>query len=397
MTGEGGQIRPLVIGLIAGESSGDQLGARLMRALQTEAGEAVSFVGVGGPLMQQQGLQSFFPMADIAVNGLLPVIRRLPLLLKRMADTARGMVAAKPDIVVHIDAQDFNQRVARKLKALLPDVPLVAYVSPTVWAWRPGRARKIARYYNRLLAVLPFEPAVHQRLGGPPTIYVGHPLMERLADFKPGEVEQAERSAEPYQLLILPGSRHGEVTRLLPVFGEALAELHSRGLALQVHLPAVPHLREEIARLVADWPVRPVLIDGEAAKLAAFRSARAALAASGTVTLELALARVPTVVAYKVSYIEGEIARRMIKVDSASLPNLILGEKLLPEFIDWDWTAVDLADAIEAVLRDGEARNRQLAGFERVQQIMAEGVTTPSATAASIVLGMLEPTIKKGA
>jgi lipid-A-disaccharide synthase len=378
--------RPLVVGLIAGESSGDQLGFRLMRAIVEAYAGPVRFVGVGGPLMESAGLQTLFPMADIAVNGLGPVIRRLPLLLRRMSAAARGIAAAAPDVVVHIDAQDFNQRVAAKLGKWLPGVPLIGYVSPTVWAWRPGRAKKIARLYSHLMAVLPFEPAVHRKLGGPPTTYVGHPLMERLQDFTPNLQEQARRDREPFQLLLLPGSRQAEISRLLPVFGEAAALLGRRFPGLHVALPAVPHLASSIERLTADWPQRPQILVGEDAKLAAFRSARAALAASGTVTLELGLAAVPTVVAYRVGYLEGEIARRLIKVESASLPNLILGRKLLPEFIDWGWTAQNLADAVAAVLVEGPARTEQLAGFADVRQRMGEGVDTPSRRAADIVL-----------
>jgi lipid-A-disaccharide synthase len=378
--------RPLVVGLIAGESSGDQLGLRLMRAIIALHAGPVTCVGVGGPLMEAAGLRTLFPMADIAVNGLGPVIRRLPLLLRRMSQAAVGIAAAKPDVVVLIDAQDFNQRVARKLGKLLPSVPLVGYVSPTVWAWRPGRAKKIARLYKHLMAVLPFEPDVHRKLGGPPTTYVGHPLMERLDDFTAGPQEQEQRSREPFRLLLLPGSRQAEISRLLPVFGEAAALLAARFPGLRVALPAVPHLASTVARLTADWERPPEILVGEDAKLAAFRSARAALAASGTVTLELGLAAVPTVVAYKVGYLEGEIARRLIKVDSASLPNLILGRKLLPEFIDWGWNAQNLADAVAALLADGPARAAQLQGFAELRKLMGAGVDEPSRRAAEIVL-----------
>jgi lipid-A-disaccharide synthase len=357
-----------------------------MRQIRQRAGVEVDFVGVGGPLMQAEGLRELFSFTDIAVNGLMPVIRRLPTLLRRIRQAADGLAALKPDAIVHIDAQDFNQRVAKRLRRALPGTPLIGYVSPTVWAWRPGRARRIAKLYDSLMAVLPFEPAVHVRLGGPRTIYVGHPLMERLADFTPSEDEARRRATEPFRMLLLPGSRRAEIARLLPIFGEAAALLARRHEGLEILLPAVPHLREEIARITASWPIRPRLLDGEEAKLEAFRTARVALAASGTVTLELALAQVPTVVAYKVGYVEGEIARRLISVTSASLPNLILDRKLLPEFIDWGWTAADLADRVSDLLREGPAREAQLAGFAELRAIMAEGVTTPSATAAAIVL-----------
>lgn len=360
-----------------------------MSRIREQAGAPVEFVGVGGPLMLAQGLKELFPFSDIAVNGLFPVLRRLPTLLRRIRQAADGLVEAAPDAVVHIDAQDFNQRVAGRLKRRLPGTPLIGYVSPTVWAWRPGRARKIARLYDRLMAVLPFEPEAHQRLGGPPTIYVGHPLMERLGDFTPSVEEAARRADGPARLLLLPGSRSAEITRLLPIFGEAAAILARRHPGLEILLPAVPHLRAEIARVTEGWAVRPRLLDGEEAKLAGFRTARAALAASGTVTLELALAGVPTVVAYKVGYVEGEIARRLISVDSASLPNLILRRKLLREFIDWGWSAADLADEVSRLLDEGEPRRAQLAGFSELRAIMAEGVSTPSATAAAIVLGAI--------
>jgi lipid-A-disaccharide synthase len=379
-------LRPLTIALIAGESSGDQLGARLIRELHRQVAAPVRIVGVGGPLMEAEGLKSLFPMADIAVNGLIPVIRRLPLLLRRIGQAAGGIAAEKPHAVIHIDAQDFNQRVAKRLHKALPQTPLIAYVSPTVWAWRPGRAKTIARYYKRLMAVLPFEPEVHRRLGGPVTIYVGHPLMERLAEFRADKAETAQREKPPYRLLLLPGSRHAEVSRLLKVFGEASALLARRFPDLQIMLPAVPHLHADILRWTANWPVQPQILEGEEAKLQAFRTARAALAASGTVTLELALAKVPTVVAYRVGYIEGEIARRLISVESASLPNLILGRKLLPEFIDLGWTAHDLAASVEKIMGNGAARQDQLDGFDEVHRLMSDGISTPSATAAALVL-----------
>jgi lipid-A-disaccharide synthase len=378
--------RPLTIALIAGESSGDQLGARLIRELCRQAKVPVRFIGVGGPLMEAEGLKSLFPMADIAVNGFIPVIKRLPLLLRRISQTAKGIAAGQPHAVIHIDAQDFNQRVAKQLHKALPQMPLIAYVSPTVWAWRPGRAKKIAIYYKYLMAILPFEPEVHRRLGGPQTVYIGHPLMERLADFTASTAEAAQREKQPFRLLLLPGSRHAEVSRLLQIFGEASTLLARRFPDLELLLPAVPHLRADILRLTAHWPVKPQILEGEEAKLQAFRTARAALAASGTVTLELALARVPTVVAYRVSYLEGEIARRLITVESASLPNLILGRKLLPEFIDWGWTAQDLAASVGEIMEDSAARQSQLDGFEEVHRLMSEGISTPSATAAALVL-----------
>ncbi len=381
--------RSIVIGLIAGESSGDQLGAGLMRALTAQAGAPVRFVGVGGPLMESAGLKPLFPMADIAVNGVVPVLLRLPTLLGRMGDAARGIVAEAPDVVVHIDAQDFNKRVAGKLKRLIPATPLICYVSPTVWAWRAGRAKKIARLYSRLMAVLPFEPEVHERLGGPPTIYVGHPLMERIGDFRPSAAEQDLRARGPWRVLLLPGSRTSEISRLLPVFAETASVLAARRPGVELILPAVPHLRDRIAAEVATWPVKPTIVDGEEAKLAAFRTARAAVACSGTATLELALADVPTVLAYKVNFLEREVGRIIIKAPYAALPSLIAGRKLLPEYMDVGWTGATLADAVEQLLDDGPARQAQLDGFAEVRRRMGEGVDSPSRVAAEVVLAAL--------
>jgi lipid-A-disaccharide synthase len=382
-------VKPLVIGLVAGESSGDQLGARLMESLMQMSGRPIRFVGIGGPLMEAKGLKSLFPMGDIAVNGVLPVIARLPLLLRRIRETAAYLAASHANIVVHIDAQDFNQRVARKLKQLIPETPLIGYVSPTVWAWRPGRAKKIRPLFKQLLAVLPFETEAHRRLGGPDTVYVGHPLMERQQAWNASAQENAARAREPYTLLILPGSRQTEISRLLPLFADAVAALSRQFPGLEIMLPAVDHLAEAIEAMTADWAVRPRIIRGEAEKWQAFRTARAALAASGTVTLELALANVPTVVAYRVSYLEEQAGKVLIKTRYASLPNIILERPLLPEFIPRGWTGTDLAEKLAALLADGKARTVQLDGFAEIRAIMAVDADNPSDKAARCILDTL--------
>ena len=390
-----GEQRSLTIAVVAGESSGDQLGSRLIQHISTSVSGRVTFIGVGGPLMVQAGLETLFPMSDIAVNGLIPVIKKLPVLLKRISQTARAIIAAKPACVVLIDAQDFNKKVAKAVRKALPTVPIIGYVSPTVWAWRPGRAKKIRPLFNQLMAVLPFEPEVHAKLGGPETIYVGHPLMERSQDWTPSPDEACESASQPYKLLVLPGSRQGEISRLLPVFGEAIGHLVKVYPDLEVVLPAVDHLRTEIEAATAHWPVRPKLVFGESEKWHAFRTARAALAASGTVTLELALAKVPTVVAYRVSYLEGELARILIKVKFASLPNLIINRALLPEFIERGWTGVELAASLVPLLNEGDARNAQLAGFDEVRAAMSVPHGSPSAMAAGIVLDAIRCTKKE--
>lgn len=386
--------------LVAGEPSGDLLGARLMSGLAARFGDDVVFSGVGGPAMAAAGLASLFPMTDIAVMGLWPVLERLPLILRRIRETAEAAIAARPDVLVLIDSPDFCHRVAKRVKRALPEQKIVLYVSPTVWAWRPGRARKIAAFTDRLLALLPFEPAAHAVLGGPPTTYVGHPFVEKATAVRPAGGRSLPRDGErPLRVLVLPGSRRSEISRLMVPFGAALGLLQGRIGPIEAVLPAVEHLRGEIAARVADWPVVPRLVTGEAAKLAAFRDADVALAASGTVTLELGLAGVPTVAAYRLDRL-GRLIKRFIdipepvrpivKVRSALLPNLIVGETAVPEFIDEACTPEALATALAAIAVDGPARARQIAAFARLDDLMAEGIgDAPGEAAASAVAALL--------
>lgn len=386
--------------LVAGEPSGDLLGARLIEALAGRLGNRLTVAGVGGPAMARAGLASLFPISDIAVMGLWPVLERLPLILRRIRETADAAIAAAPDVLVLIDSPDFCHRVAKRVKKARPDQTIVLYVSPTVWAWRPGRARKIAAFTDRLLALLPFEPAVHRALGGPPTTYVGHPFVEKADRVRPEGPRRLPTPGErPLRLLVLPGSRRSEISRLMGPFGAAVALLGGRVGPLEVVLPAVDHLATEIAARAAEWPIRPRLVFGEAAKLDAFRDADLALAASGTVTLELALAGIPTVAAYRLDAL-GRLIKRLIdipapvrpivKVRSALLPNLIVGDQAMPEFIDEDSTPEALAGALEALTRDGTERRRQLEAFERLDHLMGDALDgTPGEVAARAVLAAL--------
>src|SRR5208337_1389544 len=248
-----------------------------MRALREAHGDVV-FVGVGGEAMEAEGLKSLFPISDIAVMGILPVLARLPTLLARIRQTAGAIVAARPDALVIIDSPDFTHRVACRVRKALPNLPIVDYVSPTVWAWRPGRAKKMRDYVDLVLALLPFEPAAHERLSGPACVYVVHPLIERLDDFR---ADDAAKLNGP--VLVLPGSRGSVVARMGPAFGEALERLDALRPGLDYVLPAAAPVEARIRALIEDWKVKPRLVLGEKEKLAAFRAARAALAASGTV------------------------------------------------------------------------------------------------------------------
>ena len=365
--------------LVAGEASGDQLGAALMRALRAARPETV-FSGVGGEAMAREGLVSLFPLENIAVMGLIPVLARLPRLVWRIAQTARAIVDQAPDCLVIIDAPDFTHRVARRVRVARPDLPIVDYVSPTVWAWRPGRARAMRDYVDCLLALLPFEPQAHDRLGGPRCVYVGHPLVERLDELtRPSHDRGGARS-----LLVLPGSRLAEVRRMTPIYGEALELLLRERADFEVVIPVASNVEKTLLRELRGWPMTPRLI-GQAEKFAAFRNARAALVTSGVATLELALAGVPMAVAYKVSRAES-LLRFLVKVDSIVLPNLVIGENIVPEFLQEAATPHALAEALRPLLRESAARDAQLAAFKRVRARLLEAGRTPSVRAADIIL-----------
>lgn len=383
--------KPLSIWIVSGEESGDQLGAKLMRGLKARFGaDHLRFGGVGGHAMAREGLKSLFPLEEIAVMGFSAVIARLPAILKRIRFTANAVVAAKPDLLVIIDSPDFTHRVAKAVRQRAPEIPIIDYVSPSVWAWRPGRAPKMRAYVDHLLALLPFEPAAHERLGGPPTTYVGHPLIERLDEIRPRAGERGQGGDVPLKLLVLPGSRRSEVSRLMEPFGEALALLGERSARpFEVTIPAVSHLAGEIKERAKAWSVTPRIVEGEAAKWSAFRQADAALAASGTVTLELGLSGVPLVVAYRVSKIE-EVLKYLIKAPSIVLTNLVLGENVIPELIQWDCTPEKLAEALLPLLGDTPERRGQLAAFAKLDELMRIGDEAPSERAARIVAEVLD-------
>ena len=383
-------MSPLRVALVAGEHSGDQLGFKLMRALKEARAGDIAFSGVGGDAMGAEGLTSLFPMSDVAVMGILPVLARLPTLLARIHETAQAIVAASPDVLVIIDSPDFTHRVARRVRAALPKLPIVDYVSPSVWAWRPGRARAMRAYVDCVLALLPFEPEAYRRLSGPRCVYVGHPLIERLDELRPNAGEARDRASAPPLIVALPGSRRSEVTRLMADFGGALARLRLSVGPVSVVLPTLPHIEGEVRALAARWPEPVTIVVGEKAKYSAFRAARASLAASGTATLELALAGVPMVGAYKVSLIEEQL-KYLIKVPSILLPNLILGERAIPEKLQKDCSPASLGAELGEIVRDGPARSRQLEALSRLDLLMAlPNGGAPSVHAAHAVLETIE-------
>jgi lipid-A-disaccharide synthase len=380
----------LTVHLVAAEASGDRLGAALMRALAQRCHGNIRFAGVGGH--EATGLTSLFPIDDLAIFGFLAIPRRLPMILRRIRQAAAAIAASRPDSLVIIDSPDFTHRVARRVRAAAPSVPIVDYVSPSVWAWRPGRARAMRAYVDHVLAILPFEPQVHLRLGGPPCTYVGHPLGEQVGELRPSEADARRRMTDPPLVLVLPGSRSSEVRRLIAPFAAAMRLVRERYGPLELVMPTVPTLHARLEEATADWPVRPRVVVDPREKRAAFRQARAALAASGTVTLELALAGVPTVAAYRMGALEMALARAVVRpqtaVDSVILANLVLGAKVVPEFLQGDCTAPALANALVPLLGDTPERRHQVEAFARLDDLMGLPAA-PSAKAAEVVLSVI--------
>ena len=381
--------RQLRLFLVAGEHSGDALGGKLMEALNARWPGQITYAGVGAEAMSREGLASLYPMSDVAVMGPLSILPRLPRIVGRVYKTVAAAVAFKPDVVVIIDAPEFTHPIAKRIRKRQPAVPIIDFVSPSVWAWRPGRARRMRAYIDHVMALLPFEPEVHKRLGGPPCTYTGHPMIERLAwietlDPAPLADRLGLRANEPL-LVVLPGSRVSEVGRLLKPFGDCVALLKSMGLSPRVVIPAMAHVRETIVSATQQWAIVPTILDGEEDKFRAFKLARAALAASGTVTLELGLARLPMVVGYKVDPVAAPL-KFLVNVPSIVLANLVAGENAFPEFMQEACNGAELAGALAPLLSDTAARREQVRCLAGIPERMRLPQGTPSEAAAAIVL-----------
>jgi lipid-A-disaccharide synthase len=380
---------PLIY-LIAGEASGDALGAGMMAALRERSGGAVRFAGVGGPLMEAEGLDSLFPMDDLAVMGLAEVLPRLPSLMRRISQTRADILKRRPDVLVSIDSPDFCFRVDRKVKTALPRLPIVHYVAPTVWAWRPGRAKAVAEFLDHLLCLYPFEPPYFEREGLAAT-FVGHPIAGSVgaapgAGERAGAFRSRHGIAPDRQILaVLPGSRGGELDRHLPVFAETVAGLSAAGWDGKVVVPTLSRHLDRVRAALAGWSADALAVSGEDDKWGAFAAAEAALAASGTVTLELAAAGLPAVVAYKVSGLSAMIARRMIQVPHVGLVNILLKEEVMPEFLQDDCRADKLAPALLGLLSGPALREAQKARFRDAMALLSAPGGDPAEAAATVI------------
>lgn len=382
--------RPLKLAIVAGEVSGDLLGGDLVAALRRRWPGPVELIGVGGEALERQGMRSLFDFSELSIMGLTQVLKRLPSLIRRIRQTADAIVAARPDVLVIIDSPDFTHRVARRVRKALPGLPVVNYVCPSVWAWKEERAPRMRAYVDHVLALLPFEPAVMERLAGPPTTYVGHRLATdpEIAAIRESRLQRPETSPGERTCLLLPGSRAGEINRLLPVFGEAARELAARNPGIRFLLPTVPRQEALVRRLTADWPVKPQISVTNEEKWRAFAAADAAIAASGTVILELALARVPVVSAYKVDWLVKLLSGR-IRIWTAALPNLVADYVVVPEYMNEVVRPGSLVRWFERLAADTMQRRAMLEGFDLVHARM-QTLEPPGETAARVVLDLLE-------
>lgn len=382
--------RRLRIAVVAGEESGDLLGADIVRALRADGAE-VELLGVGGRHLEELGLTSLFDAQEIALIGIGAIVRDLPRLLRRISQTARAIAAWKPDCVITIDSPEFSLRVAKKVRAAAPGIPIIHYVCPTVWAWRPGRAPAMRGHVDHILCVLPFEVDVLKRLGGPEGTYVGHRLTHEPGILRAahGQAEKTDLSSDrEKKLLLLPGSRRSEVSGLLGFFGDAVASLAQRGHRLKVLLPTVPHVAQTVATATAGWATKPEITVDPEDKWKAFGAADAAMIASGTVSLELALAGVPMYSCYTLDPLT-KLAVRLLTTWSALLPNIIADRPIVTEVYDRYIRAETIVRHMEALFSDTALREWQKQGFAEVARRMA--TDRPSGEiAAGVVRRMIE-------
>lgn len=382
--------RPLFIFIITGEPSGDALGGALIGALRERVGGGLRLAGIGGEHMRAQGIDSLAPLSDLAIAGVAEVVPRAPVIFRHVRDAVAAIEAAQPDAVVTIDSSGFSWRIAQRLRRHGERLPLIHYVAPMVWAWRAGRARRMARWYDHLLALLPFEPLYFREVGLACT-YVGHPVIESGAGQGDGARfrETHGIGADEMVLTVLPGSRGGEVRRLIPIFEETLRLSAAVVGPFRVAVPTVETVAETVAAAVRNWPGEPVVLRGDAAKYDAFAASRAALAASGTVALELAMAGLPMTVGYRLSRPTEIMLDRVIKVRQVNLVNLILGRSLVAEHLGPRCTPERLAATLVGLIQDERVRAAHQEGYDAAMRLLGVGDLSPSLKAADQILEII--------
>ena len=371
--------------IVAGEPSGDILGDQLIKSLQTKFDSPI-FNGVGGEKMQSNNFRSLFDMSHISIFGIFPVIKKLFFLLRKINDVVNDIVQIKPDIIILIDSPDFNHRVAKKIKRYLPDIPIICYVAPTVWAWRQGRAKKMSKYFNYLLSVIPFEVNFFEKYGLK-TTYVGHPFIEKVKKIDDKNFSnQLDLLNGDKTIIFLPGSRRSEIERHSPIMSQAIEYLRSQDLKINI-LIATGH--KQLNQIREYFPDIKVITDDNE-KYSLFKIADFACAASGTVTLELGLTETPTIVIYKMDKFTWFFISRMVKVKFVSLVNLILGRESSKELLQDNYTKENLIDEINKLLLDSEIQKKQIEDLREFKLIMKQNINNPSENASNIIKNILE-------
>jgi len=377
--------------LIAGEPSGDALGARLMEAIRRQDKDAF-FMGIGGDSMQNQGLTSLFNISELAVMGLAEVIPSIPRILQRIKQTVSEIERLKPDVVITIDSWSFCARIHKKLRKLNLNIPQVHYVAPQVWAWKKKRARTMYKYIDLLLTLFPYEPKYFTPYNLS-AVFVGHPVIESARTSKIGKEEFRKKHNIPdsnHIMLILPGSRHNEVERLLPDFLEVVRNMHKNHLDFSYVLPTVSTVAERVKKAVEESSLPITVVEGEDERRAAFQNADVAVAASGTVALELAIADVPHVVAYKVPKVTEWLVRRFLHIQFVNLTNILLGYEVVPELLQQDCNPHTITQYVEQFLTKESLYKRQMENFEKLRKFLGLGEQTPSDNAALVILEFIK-------
>lgn len=383
--------KKLKVYLIAGEPSGDLLGSRLMRALQAKTDGNIEFFGLGGDTMEREGLKPLFDISELAVMGIFEVIPSIPRVLKRIKQTVNDIIQKQPDIVITVDSWSFCSRIHKALRKLNTGIPQLHYVAPQVWAWKKRRAKTMYKYIDRLLTLLPNEPQYFTK-HNLVTDFVGHPVIESDALKASGEDFRNKFNIAPEKQIIsiLPGSRHNEVSKLLPDFLAAAQLLHEQNPDMCFVLPTVKTVAKRVKKMLQKNPLPLVVVETEADRYSAFQASSAAIAASGTVALELAICNIPHIIAYKVSNLTYLMAKYLVKIKYVNLTNIMLQRGVVPELLQDKCTPQDIVREIHELLKNGQAYDRQMEGFNEVKAYLSCGAQTPSENAADIILGMLK-------
>jgi len=370
--------------IVAGEPSGDILGDQLIKSLESKFNSPI-FNGVGGERMQSNNFTSLFDMSDISIFGIFPVLRKLFFLMNKINDVVKDISQKKPDIIILIDSPDFNHRVAKKVKKYLPDVPIVCYVAPTVWAWRQGRAKKMSEYFDYLLSVIPFEVNFFEKYGLK-TSYVGHPFIEKVKNINDITFSEKYDLYKGKTIIFLPGSRKIEIERHSPVMVQAIDYLKDQNLNLNILIATGQKQLDQIRDYFTDIQI----ITDDYEKYSLFKKADFACAASGTVTLELGLTETPTIVIYKMDKLTWFFISKMVKVKFVSLVNLILGRESSKELLQDNFNKENLIDELSKLLSDEDGQKKQINDLKEFNAIMNKNIDNPSENASKIIKRLLE-------